>query len=154
MLRRIDLQDRSDGCVNLGIQQNHVLAVLERFESHARAELDRTSHIHQHIHFRGPGQQKASSVTTVLPSRMARSTSSCRMRSDHVFHAAVFAQIERPLRLAVENRHHAHTSHGVDDVIAQARDMKPAPIRATRIGRPSASRAFNALSTIIMATIP
>src|SRR4029077_14817169 len=33
-------------------------------------------------------------------------------------------------------------------------DMKPAPIRATRMGRPSASRAFNALSTIIMMKFP
>src|SRR6202521_3186575 len=31
-------------------------------------------------------------------------------------------------------------------------DMKPAPIKATRTGRPSLSRAFSALSTIIMRT--
>ena len=42
---RVDLQDRSDRGVDLGVQQHDVLAVLERLEDDAGAELDRAGRI-------------------------------------------------------------------------------------------------------------
>ncbi len=120
MFFRIDLQNRPDGGIDLGVEQNDVLAVLERFESDARAELDRAGHVHQHIDFLGAGQQEGVFGDHGLAFTDGEIDLILLRRRNHVLHAAVGAQVERPLHLAVVNRHHAHSRHGVDDVVPQA----------------------------------
>ena len=147
----IDLQDRSDGGIDLGVQQNDVLAVLERFEGDARAKLDRAGDIDEHIDFLGTRQQEGvfgdyglafadGEIDLVLlrgaqphPSRRSRRTDrtpfalcGCKPPPSAFPVMVLTMWLPRPC------------------------DMKPAPIRATRMGRPSFSRAFNALSTRIM----
>ena len=45
VLARVDLQDRTDGRVHLGVHQHHRLAVPEGLEDDVSAELDRARHV-------------------------------------------------------------------------------------------------------------
>ena len=49
MLAGVDLEDRADRRVDLGIHRDHVLAVLERVERNAGAEVDRSGHVDEHV---------------------------------------------------------------------------------------------------------
>ena len=58
ILLGVDLKDRSDRRIDLGVHQHDVLAVLERLEHDVGAELDRAGHIDQHIDMLRARQQQ------------------------------------------------------------------------------------------------
>ena len=120
MFFRIDLQNRPNRGIDLGVQQDYVLAVLERFESHARAKLHRAGHVHQHIDFLGAGQQKDVFSDHSLAFSDGEIDLVLLRRGHNIFHPAVGAQVECSLHFAVVNPHHAHSGHRVDDVVPQA----------------------------------
>ena len=57
MLARIDLKDRTDGRVHLGIHQHDRFPELECLENDLRAELDRARHIDENIDLGGPADR-------------------------------------------------------------------------------------------------
>ena len=70
------LQDRAEQRIELGVDQDHMLAVVERIEHHMRCRLDRARHFHEHIngiaggqHRRIVGQHSATRGRLPLPLR-------------------------------------------------------------------------------------
>ena len=54
----INLKDRADGGVQLGVQQNDLLAMSERLENNLGAELHRAGHVHNNVDAGGARQQE------------------------------------------------------------------------------------------------
>ena len=57
MLARVDLEDRADRGVDLGVHQDDVLAVRERLEDDLGAELHRAGDVDEHVDLRRAGEQ-------------------------------------------------------------------------------------------------
>ena len=66
------LEERPERAVELGVHQQHVLAVLDRGEHRGDGVLDRARHVEQHVDVRALATSIASSVTAGRPASRAR----------------------------------------------------------------------------------
>ena len=118
---RIDLKDRPDRGVELGVHQHDVLAVLEGFQRHVGAEFDRAGRVDDHVDVARSGQQQR-----ILGRRrtaggdIASSSCDCDADQPRLIEAGIAQDVERPLRLAVGDRDDAHARRAVDDLVGQA----------------------------------
>ena len=84
-LSRVDLQDRADRGVDLGVHQHDVLAVLERLEDDVRAELDRAGDVDEHVDLLGAARAATGPRSRPAgPRAIASSNAAWRRRDDGV----------------------------------------------------------------------
>ena len=107
-------------CVDLGVHQDDVLAVLECLQHDMGAELDGAGRIHHHIDELGTGQQQGiiGRDRTVRDDRLVELP--LRSGHDDVLAAGIAKHVERALRIAVGYGDHAHPGRAVHDLVGQA----------------------------------
>ncbi len=131
VLLRIDLQDRSDRRVDFGVEQDNVLAVLERLEDELRAKLHRTGRLDQHVDVRRPCQQHdvLGHHWRALAQRVLERV--LRVRDNGIERLVrVLKRADGTLDAAVVDCHEAHARYAVDDLIRKAARHEAGPDEA------------------------
>ena len=145
----VDVEDRADRRLELGVHQHDVLAVRERLERDLRAELDRAGHLADHVDVLAPAEEER----IVGHGRAAGARRRPRTRPASRPRPARGPRSGRPRPPARAAGWRSPTTRIPGTLLTiwfvRPWPMKPAPTMPTRIGRPSASRAFSAVSTMI-----
>ena len=115
----VDLQNRADRRVDLGVHQHDVLAVLESLEDDARPEFDRAGHVHQHVDLLGARQQEGVFGDDRLAGADGILHLALRGGRDGVLAAGVGEHVEARCAAPVVDRHHAHPGDAVHDLIGE-----------------------------------
>ena len=113
----VDLQNWTDRCIDFGVHQDDVFAVLERLQNDVGAKLDRAGRIHQHVDEFGARHQerifgghrfvRANCVVEPL----------LRFGDDDILVAAVMKDVDRSLDVAVGDRDDPHSGNAVRNLV-------------------------------------
>ncbi len=118
---RVDLQDRADRGVELGVHQDQVLAVAERFERHVRPELHRAGDVDEHVDVLRPAQQHRIGGGHRLPRANGLVDLVLRLRDRRrQGRVGIAVRVDRAFDAAVGNRHQPHPNGGVLHLVGEA----------------------------------
>ena len=139
MFGGVNLKDRADGGVNLGVHEHDILAVRERLEKHLGAEFHGTRRIDDHIDVLRASQEER----VLRDNGLARSNRvlelPLRSGYDSVCNSRIAVGLTCALGPPIENCGHAHARNAVDDGVGQplsheSGPEQPDPYRLARGG--------------------
>lgn len=115
----IGLQNGPDRAIELGIHQDHVLSMFERFEHDMSAKFHRAGDIDEHVDIvrpreqhRIPGRDRPQATGRAIELAL-------RVGNDDVVASGILEYVHRPLPLAIGYRNHVHAWHPVEDLVGQ-----------------------------------
>ena len=115
----VHVEERPDRCVELGVHEDHVLAVAEGLQHHVGAELDRSGDIHEGVDLLRAAEEK-SVVRDDWPSR-ANGVLQLTLRRRHhaVLEAGVCVHLGRTLEAPAVDGRDLHSGDAVHDGVGE-----------------------------------
>jgi len=118
--RRVDLEDRADRRVELGVHEHDRLAVLERVERDARAELDRAGQLDEDVDVLGAREQERVVGCDGRPLAQRVLERAGRRDGLRVGEPRVAEDVGGAVGAAPVDRRDAHPRDAVRDLVAEA----------------------------------
>ena len=115
----VDVEDRSDRRLELGVHQHDVLAVRKRLEGDVRPELDRAGDLADHVDVLAAAEQERIVGHDRAAGRRGVVERVLGVDRDR-FDARVPERFGRPFRPTIGDPDHSHPRDAVDDLVRQA----------------------------------